>query len=436
MVLLEWVIEYLRALREGRLRPFTYIERLARAATRGHQAWGPTGEQLRELAAASYDAESCEAMFAVLQAALCMRRTPAWRRPYKALLVLERLATSGSSEAVAQAKSLAPLLTRLLDFQCLDAAGLDEGEAVRHRAQSVLALLSDEEELSRLREKAQHEYWEVDDVSDAKLQFEEGDAEEPPVRQPQPPAPPPRPSQSAAEKERNASTLRRLLTFEPNRACADCCERPAAWASVNIGVLLCQRCAGLHRGLGTHVSQVRSVTLDAWMTAQVDLLSRTGNARANAHWEARLAPDQKLAARADAALLQAFVRRKYADGAFAPPGALWPPPSSAPKPLPPAPPALPPRKSAGAKKAPLLLDLMAEEDKQSPAQQPGAGVSRASPLPETLFSPPAEQVPVAALSEGPAHDPLGDLLSDFATVLGREQTADGGAAAEAPAGAQ
>jgi len=46
------------------------------------------------------------------------------------------------------------------------------------------------------------------------------------------------------------------------------------WASWNLGVFLCIRCAGIHRNLGVHVSKVKSVNLDAW-TAEQLAVSRT-----------------------------------------------------------------------------------------------------------------------------------------------------------------
>ena len=47
-----------------------------------------------------------------------------------------------------------------------------------------------------------------------------------------------------------------------NMVCADCNTKEPDWASINLGVLLCLDCSGVHRSLGTHVTKVRSMTLD------------------------------------------------------------------------------------------------------------------------------------------------------------------------------
>lgn len=72
-----------------------------------------------------------------------------------------------------------------------------------------------------------------------------------------------------------------------NEACADCGARGPEWASLNLGVLLCPSCAGIHRHLGVHISKVRSLTLDdkVWERSMVALFEGLGNWYANAAWE-------------------------------------------------------------------------------------------------------------------------------------------------------
>ena len=47
-----------------------------------------------------------------------------------------------------------------------------------------------------------------------------------------------------------------------NRRCADCAarigHRNEAWASVNLGVVVCVDCAAVHRGLGVSTSRIKS----------------------------------------------------------------------------------------------------------------------------------------------------------------------------------
>ena len=45
------------------------------------------------------------------------------------------------------------------------------------------------------------------------------------------------------------------------------------WASWNLGIFICVRCAGIHRSLGATVSKVRSVNLDAWTHEQLQVLA-------------------------------------------------------------------------------------------------------------------------------------------------------------------
>ncbi|KAG7164750.1 Stromal membrane-associated protein 2-like [Homarus americanus] len=81
------------------------------------------------------------------------------------------------------------------------------------------------------------------------------------------------------------------------------------WASWNLGIFLCIRCAGIHRNLGVHISRVKSVNLDTWTPQQVACIQQMGNSRARAVYEANI-PDSFRRPQMDSALEQ-FVRAKY-----------------------------------------------------------------------------------------------------------------------------
>ena len=42
-------------------------------------------------------------------------------------------------------------------------------------------------------------------------------------------------------------------------------------AGFQLGIFLCMRCASLHRKLGTHISKVKSLSMDSWSNDQVDV---------------------------------------------------------------------------------------------------------------------------------------------------------------------
>ena len=60
------------------------------------------------------------------------------------------------------------------------------------------------------------------------------------------------------------------------------------YASYNMGVFLCPTCAGLHRGLGVHLSKVKHLKLDHWEDSQIRRLEEVGNINANRKYEERV----------------------------------------------------------------------------------------------------------------------------------------------------
>ena len=179
----------------------------------------------------------------------------------------------------------------------------------------------------------------------------------------------------AADKEQAAlrARLDGLLKRPENQTCADCRGRMPRWASTNLGIFVCTSCSGIHRGLGVHISKVRSVALDKWTPELVD--GMVGNAQANAFWEGGNPPGQyDRPSEGDMQRLNQFIRAKYEGQVYADKSRQ------------------PPRLSAG---APVSAPVAASQSQPPPRLSAGAPVAAAASQPPPLPRKPLPPAPGA-----------------------------------------
>jgi len=82
--------------------------------------------------------------------------------------------------------------------------------------------------------------------------------------------------------------LTQIRELPGNDTCVDCVSNKPKWASINLGIILCIECSGIHRSLGVHVSKVRSITLDDWDAESIKVMLELGNDVINNIYEAEL----------------------------------------------------------------------------------------------------------------------------------------------------
>eukprot|EP00020_Sapocribrum_chincoteaguense_P013143 CAMPEP_0170734190 /NCGR_PEP_ID=MMETSP0437-20130122/2464_1 /TAXON_ID=0 /ORGANISM="Sexangularia sp." /LENGTH=816 /DNA_ID=CAMNT_0011072499 /DNA_START=36 /DNA_END=2486 /DNA_ORIENTATION=+ len=111
-----------------------------------------------------------------------------------------------------------------------------------------------------------------------------------------------------------------LYAVDGNKCCADCSSRDPVWVSINLGILVCIDCSGVHRQLGTHITKVRSLELDRWDVELILFMCHAGNAMVNGLFEAGVVFSHlqipKPKARSSREDKARFIEAKYKDRSF------------------------------------------------------------------------------------------------------------------------
>lgn len=129
-----------------------------------------------------------------------------------------------------------------------------------------------------------------------------------------------RPRGTESKDAQTSHLAERVRGADPaNCFCADCgSDAKVDWVSINFGMTLCIECGGIHRSLGTHITKLRSMTLDfkAFTDDVVELILRLGNSMGNAIFETKLDKAERLKPTSTREQRLKSITAKYVDRAY------------------------------------------------------------------------------------------------------------------------
>ncbi|KAI5961754.1 AGE1 [Candida margitis] len=116
--------------------------------------------------------------------------------------------------------------------------------------------------------------------------------------------------------EKSYLHLVRSIPDSDNDMCVDCGSTESVeWVSINSLICMCVNCASCHRNIGSHISKVRSLTLDNFARETEMLLRFVNNRSVNAFMEENLTVP-KIHADTDHETRLSFIRDKYCKKRF------------------------------------------------------------------------------------------------------------------------
>ncbi|XP_010215005.1 PREDICTED: arf-GAP with SH3 domain, ANK repeat and PH domain-containing protein 2-like [Tinamus guttatus] len=128
-------------------------------------------------------------------------------------------------------------------------------------------------------------------------------------------------AQSGGESSREELTqaiIEEVKCKPGNGECCDCSAPDPTWLSINLGILICIECSGIHREMGVHLSRIQSLSLDKLATSELLLAKTIGNSCFNDIMEAKIpSSTTKPTEHSDMAFRKNFIISKYIEKKYA-----------------------------------------------------------------------------------------------------------------------